>query len=390
MFDFLRPTWSARRLTEDDRARRFWLVKASSSYAAWKRCRDRYALFVELMARQCKEEPVGRMGETELAETRATIDRLISEGVLEPSDRSARGDYSCTKWCSSTYAAALEALSLYDQGLEAVKQGDREVFLHQGHSLLERAVLEAERQHTIYCMGGPKGGDGMVFYGKYVPAMKAALLRASEDGFTPWGASTATAQWSESNAWHQPGIERDGTGRKVRLVGTRVALADATAHVKQLGAVPPCSEDITIGTGDVCHVSGVYEPQVRDGMMAYLCQGQKALRYGARPNVPRSGSAVAWRLVWRDTRYADGVIPDEEKDYFPDEAPRQDFSRLFGLELANDWNSDKLVVQRSGEQARYTGIWIARHDLRGYIFWPLGDPLPRHKGVSVEWVYSGA
>ena len=83
------------------------------------------------------------------------------------------------------------------------------------------------------------------------------------------------------------------------------------------------------------------------------------------------------------------MIPDEEKDYFPEANTPPDFSRLVGVELANDWRSDQVVMQRSGEPAKYTGTWAAQVDLGGRIFWRQGDALPQHRGASVDWAYAG-
>jgi hypothetical protein len=390
LFDFLKSRWSAGKMTEDDRARRFWVLRAFTSHTAWQRCRDRYAVFVELMELQCKEEPIGRMGPKELAAEIAGVERLIAQGVLLPSDRNGMEDDYVTKWSQSTYADALRGLSLYDQGLARLKQGDHGVFLHNSRGLLEDAANAAKRQYTIYYMGGPKGGDGMVYYGKYVPAMKAALLWAGEHGgFNGGGLQPAMAELSAPSAWTEPHDVPDPNGGEMHVSGSHDELMQATAHVKELPRVPVPIEDVLVQTGEPCPVFGIYEPQVRDGMMAYMCQGQQAYRYGTPCYMPRAGVAVAWRLIWEDTRYRDGVIPAEEKDYFPDDNTPPDFSRLIGAELANDWRSDQLVVQRSGEPAKYAGTWAAQDDLHGRVFWPQGDPLPLHNGKPIDWVYSG-
>ena len=390
LFDFLKSRWSAGKMTEDDRARRLWVLKAFTSYTAWRRCRDRYAVFADLMERQCKEEPVGRMGATELAGHVANVERLIAQGVLLPSDRNGMEDDYATRWSHGTYADALRGLSLYDQGLALLKQGDRGVFLHNSRGLLEDAANAAKHQYEIYYLGGPKGGDGMVFYGKYVPAMKAALLWAVEHGgFNASGLQPAMAELSAPSIWTEPRDLPDPNGGRMHMPGSHVALREATAHVKELPRVPVPTQDILVQTGEPCPVFGIYEPQVRDGMMAYMCQGQEAYRYGEPCSAPRAGSAVTWKLIWEDTRYRDGVIPEEENGYFPEDNTPPDFSRLVGAELANDWRSDQLVVQRSGEAARYTGTWASQHDLQGRIFWRQGDPLPLHKGAAIDWVYSG-
>ena len=390
LFDFLKQHWSPGKMAEEDRARRFWVLQAFTSFTAWQRCRDRYAVFVDLVERQCKEEPVGRMGPKELAGKLSVIESLIDDGVLLPSDRNGIGNRYSTEWDSRTYARVLEGLSQYDRGLAKLKQGDRGVFLRNSRGLLEDAANSAEHEYEVFYMGGPKGGDGMVYYGKYVPAMKAALLWASENGaFNAGGLQPAMAELSAPSVWTVPRDVPGLNGAKIHMPGSHVALMEATAHVKDLPRVPVPTEDVLVRTGEPCPVFGIYEPQVRDGMMAYMCQGQEAYRYGEPCSAPRAGTTVTWKLIWEDTRYRDGVIPEEEKDYFPDDNTPPDFSRLVGAELANDWRSDQVVVQRSGEQARYTGTWASQDDLHGRIFWRQGDPLPQRRGTAVDWVYSG-
>jgi len=391
LFDFLKSRWSGGKMTEDDRARRFWVLKAFTSYTAWQRCRDRYAVFVNLMERQCKEEPVGRLSAGEFEKYKAKVQRWVRDGEFAPDALNNLEDDHRTDWDSGTYADALRGLSLYDQGLAKLKQGDRGVFLHNSRGLLEDAANAAKRQYTIYYMGGPKGGDGMVYYGKYVPAMKAALLWAGEQGgFNGGGLQPAMAELSAPSAWTEPHDVSDPNGGKMHVPGSHVELMEATAHVKDLPRVPVPIEDVLVQTGEPCPVFGIYEPQVRDGMMAYMCQGQEAYRYGTPCYMPLAGVTVTWKLVWEDTRYRDGVIPAEEKDYFPEDNTPPDFSRLVGAELANDRRSDQLVVQRSGEPAKYAGTWAAQDNLHRRVFWPQGDPLPLHEGKPVDWVYSGA
>lgn len=392
MFDFLKPKWSAGKMTEEDRARRFWGSKAMTSYTAWQRCRDRYAVFVDLVERQCKEEPVGRMGKVELEREKEGYRKLFADGVFEPFDLDQIAHYSSniTKWDARTYAGVLRGLSFYDQGLAKLKKGDRGVFLHNSRGLLEDAYHAADHQFQLYYMGGPKGGDDMVFYGKYVPAMKAALLWAMEnDGFRAGGLQPAMAELSAPGVWAEPHDAPDPRGGTYRVIGTHAALKQVTAHLKELPRVPTPDDEVLVQTGQPCPVFGIYEPQVKDGLMTYMCAGQEAYRYGTPCLAPRAGISVTWKLIWEDKRYLDGLIPEEEKDYYPESNTPPDFSSLVGEELKNDWNSSQLVVQRSGEPARYTGTWAAQTDLGGRIFWKRGDALPDLKGQSVEWVYSG-
>ncbi|MBA4215537.1 MAG: hypothetical protein C0449_20920 [Polaromonas sp.] len=390
IFDFLKPKWSAGQMTEDDRARRFWVLKAITSYTAWKRCRDRYAVFVDLVERQCKEEPVGRLGPVAFAEYKAMVERWVRDGEFPPSALNNLEDDHRTDWDHSTYADALRGLSLYDQGLALLKQGDRGVFLHNSRGLLEDAYHHAEHAYIVHYVGDTNQGS-WTFYGKYVPAMKAALLWAYENGgFSAGGLQAKMANLSAPSIWQMPHDYVDVYGKKQRHLGTSAVLKQETAHLKTLPTVPTPTEDVLVQTGQPCPVFGIYEPLVKDGLMTYMCAGQEAYRYGERCGAPGGGTTVTWKLIWEDTRYVDGVIPEEEADYYPESNTPPDFSALVGAELIDPKVPlDQIASARSGQPAQYTGTWAAMDDLGGRIFWKKGEKLPLHNGREVEWVYNG-
>lgn len=391
IFDFLKPKWSAGQMTEEDRARRFWVLKAITSYTAWKRCRDRYAVFVNIVEKQCREEPIGRLGAAAFAEYKAKVERWVRDGEFPLGALNNLEDDHRTDWDHGTYADALRALSLYDQGLAILKTGDRGVFLHNSRGLLEDAYHAAKHQFDDYYMGGPKGGDGMVFYGKYVPAIKAALLWADENGgFCGGGRQPMMANLSAPQVWVPPRTERGWRGETITNIGTHAAQKEITTHLKKLPTVPVPTEEVLVQTGQPCPVFGIYEPLVKDGLMAYMCAGQEAYRYGEPCFAPGSGTTVTWKLIWEDTRYLDGVIPDEERDYYPASNTPPDFSALVGEELINPKVPlDQIASARSGQPAQYTGTWAAMDDLGGRIFWKKGEKLPLHNGREVEWVFNG-
>ncbi|MDE2078521.1 MAG: hypothetical protein KGI91_15860 [Burkholderiales bacterium] len=391
LFDFMKPKWSAVKMTDEDRARQFWLARRRTSYTAWKRCRDAYAVYVDLIERQCKEEPVGQMGPAALARERAGIERLIAQGVLPSNALNGFERSYQTEWTSSTYANALRGVALYDKGLALLKQGDRSVFQHNSRGFLEDAYHHADHEYQMYVMGGRNGGDGMVYYGKYVPAIKAALEWASQEaGFSAGGLQAKMANMSAAVIWEDTREVYDSTEkRKKRLLGCSDRWKRETSHLKELPLVPQPQEDVVVRTGEPCPVFGIYEAQVKDGLMVYMCAGAEAYRYGEPRWYPGGGQPITWRLIWEDKRYLDGTIPAEEADYFPGTLMPPDFSHLIGEELENDWRPDQLIVLHTGEPASYTGRWAARDDLGGRVFWRKGDPLPMNKGQPTDWVYSG-
>ncbi|WP_374319188.1 Imm72 family immunity protein [Aquabacterium sp.] len=392
MLHFLKPKWSAVKITEEDRARQFWLRKRRTSYTAWKRCRDAYAVYVELIERQCKEEPIGQMGAIALAKEVAGVEKLISEGVLPKHAINGIERSYQTEWTSSVYATALRGLSLYDKGLALLKQGDRSVFQHNSRGFLEDAYHYADHEYQMYVLGGRNGGDGMVYYGKYVAAIKASLVWASEvAGFAAGGLQDKMANLSAGVIWEDTREVYDPKEkRRKRILGSSDQWQRDTIHLKELPRVPSPVADVLVRTGESCPVFGIYEAQVKDGLMVYMCAGEGAYRYGEPRAYSGGGQPITWRLIWEDQRYVDGVMPPEEADYYPETLTPPDFSHFVGEDLENDWNSNQLLVAHTGEPAPLTGRWAARDDLRGTVYWRKGDPLPHNQGQDVDWVYSGA
>jgi Immunity protein 72 len=255
--------------------------------------------------------------------------------------------------------------------------------------VLEDAYHHAQHEYVVHYIGDTNQGS-WVFYGKYVAAMKAALLWASENGgFAGAGLQPGMANLSASEVWTETRQITDVDGQRKLRKGTHDSLLEETAHLKELPRIPEISQEIFVRTGEPCPVFGIYEPQVKDGVMTYMCQGQEAYRYGEPCFYPGGGQPVTWKLIWEDTRYLDGVIPEEEKDYFAEPQTPPDFSTLVGEEIIDEWPHNEVVTAHSGQIAKYTGTWAATGDLQGRIYWKKGEPLPLHKGREVQWVYSG-
>jgi Immunity protein 72 len=391
LFDFLKPKWTAVKMTDEDRARQFWLCKRRTSYTAWKRCRDAYAVYVDLMERQCKEEPTGQMGAKALKRERVGLESLIAQGVLPPHAINGYERSYQTKWTASTHANALRGLALYDKGLALLKQGDRSVFQHNSRGVLEDAYHHADHDYQMYVMGGRNGGDGMVYYGKYVAAIKAALeWGCQEAGFFAGGLQSKMANMPAGVLWEETREVYDShEKRKKRVLGCSDEWKRDAYMLKELPLVPQPVDEVFVRTGEPCPVFGIYEAQVKDGLMVYMCAGAEAYRYGEPRWTPGGGQPIIWRLIWEDKRYLDGAIPPEETDYFPDAISPPDFSHFVGEELDNEWKPDELVVAHTGEPAPLTGRWAARDDLGGRVYWRRGDVLPANKGKPTDWVYSG-
>jgi hypothetical protein len=90
--------------------------------------------------------------------------------------------------------------------------------------------------------------------------------------------------------------------------------------------VPEPEQEIFVTTGGKLPCSGIWEPvngDYRIGTMHYLHGGANAPKLNQTLLDPSDKEwgydhvkiGVVWRLIWRDDRYEDGSIPEEEKEY---------------------------------------------------------------------------
>jgi hypothetical protein len=111
--------------------------------------------------------------------------------------------------------------------------------------------------------------------------------------------------------------------------------------------------------------------------MNYLLEGAPA------PKAVNQGGIIrpaAWRLLWEDKRYLDGVVPEEENLYFrPTEAPKS-APRI-------QVDSDPVISRKSNERVPKAGIWVVAHLLDVRQRYELGDILLKHEGLDVTWLW---
>ncbi|WP_292934429.1 Imm72 family immunity protein [Noviherbaspirillum sp.] len=136
----------------------------------------------------------------------------------------------------------------------------------------------------------------------------------------------------------------------------------------QLPDVPQPTK-ITVDTGKEIPVDGIWEPEwidpavkknkvvtlrslftsvepdnLQKGCMNYLVAGTIAPPY--QDGMQKPVMPVRWRLIWQDTRYTDGTIPDEEKEYLAPAPERR----------PNEMDSGVLRAT-AGEECPRAGYW---------------------------------
>lgn len=159
-------------------------------------------------------------------------------------------------------------------------------------------------------------------------------------------------------------------------------------------ALPPCpaknlSTKGQIWSGEEIPITGIWEPwfveeSLWEGIVNRLA-GKRASRFAGKvgcPNYLLAGTTafeyrtertsqeqrVAWRLLWEDTRYLDGRIPDEENAYFS----------------ATETTQSDVRTARTGEPCPESGEWYSRNWERKRVTIEKGELMPGSEISSTD------
>jgi len=270
IWDLFKSQWSASDMTPDDRKKLFWYLKRKTSYTAWERQANAFDKFSAIFKTQVIEEP------------------------------STGNDLSGTDW-EAFYPQILKAQVLYEQALTLLKSGDRSVWLYNERGILRDAGFIAHHWHEVLVNHGLYGD--VFLDGKYVNEMANAIQEFYDA--------------SNDVGYLQPAMNG---GAAPECWTTRWQAKFAKLSIPpRLPEVPVPTLQTLVRTNEPIPVFGIYEPQIKDGCMNYLLAGAPAPSMELTNGKDYTGqqTSVAWRLIWEDTRYLDGIIHDDEALYFP-------------------------------------------------------------------------
>ncbi|PKE28524.1 hypothetical protein CWS43_21060 [Rahnella sp. AA] len=300
----------------DDLVRRklFWLLQRLSSYTLWKRKRDAWAYFAQEYEHALKTWP-----------------EEITNGF----------DPEAIIW-------AYDALRLYEEGLPELAMGNRQVWQRQTGPFqqLFRPVSLIEI-YFYYPCHDERGGQRE----PYPPEIeKINKLRIAAG---VWGDNLLYPPSDNVCNFFDADYLLNPTHYNYNLT-----IFPYPIFPKNLPPVPERS-DIIIKTGEPVPCDGIWEPvkieynhkllviktDIRgfknQGAFNYFIRGMNAPLQTYLDDLLEAGFGyrdVHWRLVWEDTRYCDGIIPDES-EYFLDDEP------------------GKRITCQSGERCPHTGRW---------------------------------
>ncbi|MGN8112401.1 Imm72 family immunity protein [Paraburkholderia sp. 22098] len=317
---------------QDDSTRRqvFWLLKRLSSYSLWARKRDAWETFTNAYEKALRTWPKS-----------------------DPEQMSA-----------DLLPTIYEMLSLYNKGLDELAKGRRFVW-REGQPF--RSAITNYYTVTSYFFTDPRYWERGQQDAPYPPKVEALnrLMRASEYHGEQSPLEVPYLPHLSAH-WTSPGGLLNPDAYKYEFYELPYPVFPSNLPEVPLGA-----EQI-VRSGQEVPVDGIWEPvaisrekvlgviafgakrEKNEGCFNYLVAGTRAPTITGEVHAATGkvdNVSTHWRLLWEDTRYKDGVIPDES-EYFIERAP---------MDAPTDHGqpADEIEV-RTGDVCPVTGIWEAK------------------------------
>ena len=275
-------------MTDDDRKKIFWLLKKYSSYTAWKALGDAFQAFTD---------------EWEIAVKHADEQDEFIVGALK--------DF----W---------DGCESFDRGLPLLKVGDRFIFMNKGNWRIYSTFKNAERLMNADGYGEEyvhdwmvNKDDAFVAFKKIEPRKDCLRITEKKDLTTSATFDTETVFWTNTWPRHLDYAQFNFPPELDAVPESTATTIDSGKEVSITGIWEPEWPDLESKKSLLKNVVSLFaEPlpaNVQKGCMNYLIAGTIAPLY--QDTEKGAKMPVRWRLVWEDTRYQDGVVPDEEQDY---------------------------------------------------------------------------
>src|SRR5450830_484159 len=345
--------------TDVERDQIFYWLKRISSFTAWNRIFEYYSAWAaatESSVRTADENGWG--SETSLPQSEYVLILKCLAHCEEGVRRLKSGDKRVFKFdCNGEFAMAARMLSHWLQMLERIRLGE--------NAIAKNTPSWPEFHEALVSLGDAWGECGpYILEPRYI-----------EDA-----APVNYGPWLQSQLITMP-------------------------FPDTLSKVPDPIENIFVRTGEVTPCSGIWEPVdlPKSSFFSLLTKAPKpqppfkiigTMNYlHASSNAPRAPIEYAddnidvdttWRLIWKDDRYLDGKIPEEESGYCfakPDSVQPLRSPTVVAGDLV--WGESGLPVPIGGK-------WLVEVDLNAYVQLQKGEKLPLHEGRVVRWVLSNS
>lgn len=299
---------------------------------------------------------------------------------------------------SDDLVSILKGAADLEDAVSRLSKGDKRIFRYASHAELVRA------QRPLEHWGRKLGPMGLIETGDI----------SVDTDHTPYWDEFKRSANALMEVWGEcaPDIVQEGShGKPVDEAPTiygawHLEWLPKMVFPEALPEVPNPSDVVLIGTGRGVPFSGIWEPVYVPapkvlslfkpsspkgplavvGCMNYLHEGTSAPRAKQETENESLRANVTWRLLWRDNRYEDGTVPEEEAQYV--------FLQPVAAEEATastrSTSSVSLTFAESGERAPVAGRWLVEGDLHASVDVAAGEEFPLHKGRKVRWTLAVA
>lgn len=362
---------SGRLPSEIERRQIFHSLKRWSSYTAWHRILALYQAWVDAM------------------------EKTVSRCEDLPADSPQYQHYKQVGLGTDSFVSSLKGLADVDEGVARLKRGDKRVFKYASYGEFFRGAQPLQTwNHFINHF---VKSDGWPLQPELIPHWLELELAREQ----------VSSAWGECGQ-HVLQQAQDGTiERATRTFLNEYLKADLDriTFPHPLPEVPNHPETVLVHSGNLVKQSGIWEPVDAPapklislfkpsppqgpfpivGTMAYLHAGTEAPNMASYGEI--DGERCTWRLLWRDTRYEDGTIPEEEQHYI---FLKPEASTQTTLAQPTTVYASSMTLVESGWPAPATGRWLVEDDLCASVDLNAGEVLPLHQGRSVRWILAAA
>lgn len=341
--------------TEHQRRQLFYLLKQVSSVTAWRRILEYYRRWADVTA-ECVR-------------------------VAEES-----GWQDDTSLPASEHALILKCVAHCQAGVDRLARGDKRVFKFDKHG--QFAMAGRMLSHWGHMMERYRIGENVRHKNTPLWAEFCSAHTALAEAWGECGPFILEPRYLEDPALMFHG---DWLGRYLQ----------ALFYPEVLPKVPDPATSPLVRTGRYVPCSGIWEPVnapapslwrwlTRSPLPAppFKAQGTMSYLHGGSPapsaTVETADDSVdietTWRLLWKDERYQDGTVPEEECSYrFTRPEPV-----VPPLPLPPEYGGP--IWAASGVIAPAGGRWLLGWDLLTAVLVRQGETLPRHHELDVRWV----
>ncbi|WP_199101116.1 Imm71 family immunity protein [Dyella sp. ASV21] len=367
-----------------ERRQIFYWLKRISSYSTWRRILEYYRSWVSITEKSVSV--ANDRGWLRLYEEGKIVGGVPTGRKISDGKGGQYAEYTGSALGESSLIRILKGFAHAEEGVRRLRLGDKRVFQYNAHG--EFVMADGAPSYWVTLIDRIEIGENTIDqdHTPHWDEFCFALTQLSE----AWGESSPFL--IEPQDLNAPSQTIYGDYLRERL--------PKMSYPNELPEVPDAKELTLVATGKSVPCSGIWEPVYVAkpkgfylfsaqpspegplpivGCMSYLHAGSAAPRARQETEKESLRNDVTWRLLWRDDRYEDGTIPEEERGYVfqqPDPArlaPEPEELRG-GMRVLSD------------EPCPYPGVWKCLDDLTlGPQTVAFGIPMPRRQGRRVMW-----